>query len=90
MTYDEMIEVIQAAKEGKIIEYRPRYRLCDDYEWTVLIKELEYYFCFGVNNYRVQKREKEKIYKFVYVSGASLDGVMIRDGSLIKIEVEDV
>lgn len=51
MTYDEMIEVIQAAKEGKEIEYREK----GDSEWLPAIKPC---FSFDINDYRVKPEPK--------------------------------
>ncbi len=50
MTHDEMIEIIQAAAEGKVIEYRNR-RL-GPYWYPVLLNKES--FNFGIFEYRIK------------------------------------
>ena len=56
MTYDEMIAVIQAAKEGKVVEWRERY---SDGRW--LVKLASSSFNFSDLEYRV-KPEPRRIW----------------------------
>jgi hypothetical protein len=56
MTHDEMIEVIQAHKDGKVIQFKRNCGVCD---WTSLAKVKSPHWNFSAVKYRVKPEPKE-------------------------------
>jgi hypothetical protein len=56
MTHDEMIEVIQSHKDGKVIQFKRNCGVCD---WTSLAKVKSPHWNFSAVKYRVKPEPKE-------------------------------
>jgi hypothetical protein len=56
MTHDEMIEVIQAHKDGKVIQFKRNCGVCD---WTSLAKVKSPHWNFSAVKYRIKPMPKE-------------------------------
>tara|TARA_R110000764_G_scaffold40882_1_gene91455 strand:- start:3142 stop:3450 length:309 start_codon:yes stop_codon:yes gene_type:complete len=56
MTHDEMIEVIKAHKDGKVIQFRPRIVRG---EWMTMTKGVAPIWNFDMTEYRVKPEPKE-------------------------------
>lgn len=61
MTIDEQIAILQAAKDGKMIEVRPANYLCNEKNWEVFNYDPEaFHPDFYGYEYRIAKRKVKK------------------------------
>ncbi len=79
MTHDEMIEIIQAHKDGKQIEFR---KSVSKEPWRDLNGLM---FDFALFTYRVKPNQKKILYQYNYITS---DGVFCRSGRFYSSQAE--
>ena len=79
MTHDEMIEIIQAHKDGKQIEFR---KSVSKEPWRDLNGLM---FDFALFTYRVKPNQKKILYQYNYITS---DGVVCRSGRFYSSPAE--